>query len=97
MRCFRVPHRLSVTLTIGLIAIGLLFPAEIAGGLWVRGQSLQEYVASFVTSPATLAARIKAGRRVSRVAQRNPAPNCHCDNGVLWLRRTPFSSDPQTQ
>src|SRR5438309_593730 len=23
MRCFRVPHRLSVTLTIGLIAIGL--------------------------------------------------------------------------
>jgi len=54
MRCFRVPHRLSVTLTIGLIAIGLLFPAEIAGVLWVRGLSLQEYVASFVTAPGVI-------------------------------------------
>jgi hypothetical protein len=38
----------------GLIAIGLLFPAEIAGVVWVRGLSLREYLASFVTGPGVV-------------------------------------------
>jgi hypothetical protein len=38
----------------GLIAIGLLFPAEIAGVLLVRGLSLREYLASFVTAPGVI-------------------------------------------
>jgi hypothetical protein len=49
VRRFEVPRTLFDTLSIGLIAIGLLFPAEIAGVVWVRGLSFQEYVASFVT------------------------------------------------
>ena len=49
IRWFEVPQTLSDTLSIGLIAIGLLFPAEIAGVVWVRGLSLREYLASFVT------------------------------------------------
>jgi hypothetical protein len=35
----------------GLVAIGLLLPAEIAGVLWVRGLPLQEYLASFANGP----------------------------------------------
>ena len=54
IRRFEVPQTVSATLSIGLIAIGLLFPAEIAGVLWVRGLSLQEYVASFVTAPGVI-------------------------------------------
>jgi hypothetical protein len=38
----------------GLIAIGLLFPAEIAGVLLGRGLSLREYLASFVTAPGII-------------------------------------------
>jgi hypothetical protein len=53
IRRFEVPHTLSDTLSIGLIAIGLLFPAEIVGVLWVRGLSFQEYLASFVQLPAS--------------------------------------------
>src|SRR5437660_1639436 len=54
IRRFNVPQTLGATLPIGLIAIGLLFPAEIAGVLWVRGLSLQEYFASFVTGPGVI-------------------------------------------
>src|SRR5206468_8387105 len=54
IRRFEVPQTLSDTLSIGLIAIGLLFPAEIAGVLWVRGLSFQEYLASFVTGPGVV-------------------------------------------
>jgi hypothetical protein len=46
IRRFEVPQKLFDTLSIGLIAIGLLFPAEIAGVVWVRGLSFQEYLAS---------------------------------------------------
>jgi hypothetical protein len=56
IRRFEVPQTLSDTLSIGLIAIGLLFPAEIAGVLWVRGLSFQEYLASFVTGPGVISA-----------------------------------------
>ena len=51
---FDVPRTLPATISMGLIAIGLLFPAEIAGVVWIRGLSLQEYVASFVTAPGVI-------------------------------------------
>ena len=54
IRRFEVPQTLSNTLSIGLIAIGLLFPAEIAGVVWVRGLSFQEYLAGFVTGPGVI-------------------------------------------
>src|SRR6266851_4395799 len=40
IRRFNVPRTFTTTITMGLIAIGLLFPAEIAGVLWVRGLSI---------------------------------------------------------
>src|SRR5712672_2302328 len=43
IRRFNLPQALGATLSMGLIAIGLLFPAEITGVLWVRGGSLEEY------------------------------------------------------
>ena len=54
IRRFDVPRTLAATISMGLIAIGLLFPAEIAGVVWIRGLSLQEYVASFVTAPGVI-------------------------------------------
>jgi hypothetical protein len=54
IRRFHVSRTLPATISMGLIAIGLLFPAEIAGVVWVRGLSLQEYVASFVTAPGVI-------------------------------------------
>ena len=54
IRRFDVPQVLGATLPMGLTAIGLLFPAEIAGVVWVRGLSLQEYIASFVTAPGVI-------------------------------------------
>jgi hypothetical protein len=54
IRRFQVPQAHGATISMGLIAIGLLFPAEIAGVLWVRGLSLQEYLASFVTAPGVI-------------------------------------------
>jgi hypothetical protein len=54
IRRFEVPQTLGSTVSIGLIAIGLLFLAEIAGVVWVRGLSLQEYLASFETAPGVI-------------------------------------------
>ena len=54
IRRVHVPRTLPATISMGLIAIGLLFPAEIAGVVWIRGLSLQEYVASFVTAPGVI-------------------------------------------
>jgi hypothetical protein len=50
MRRFNVPQALGATFPMGLIAIGLLIPAEIAGVVWVRGLSLREYLASFANT-----------------------------------------------
>lgn len=44
IRRFDVPRTLPATTSMGLIAIGLLFPAEIAGVLRVHGLSFQEYL-----------------------------------------------------
>jgi hypothetical protein len=54
MRRFDVPLTLGSTIPVGLVALAILAPAEIAGVLWVRGQSLQDYTASFVTAPGVI-------------------------------------------
>ena len=51
-----VHPNLGSTIPMGLVALGILAPAEIAGVLWVRGLSLQEYLASFVTTPGVISA-----------------------------------------
>jgi hypothetical protein len=54
IRRLDVPRTLPATISMGLIAIGLLFPAEIAGVLWVRGLSLTEYLASLANAPGVI-------------------------------------------
>jgi hypothetical protein len=54
MRRFEVHPTLGSTIPVGLVALGILVPAEIAGVLWVRGSSLQEYLASFATAPGVI-------------------------------------------
>jgi ABC-type Na+ efflux pump permease subunit len=54
IRRFHVPQTLGATLSMGLIAIGLLFPTEIAGVLWVRGVALHDYPGSFATVPGVI-------------------------------------------
>jgi hypothetical protein len=54
MRRFDVHQTLGSTIPMGLVALGILAPAEIAGVLWVRGESLQDYAASFVTGPGVI-------------------------------------------
>jgi hypothetical protein len=54
IRRFEVPHTFASTLSMGLIAIGLLFPAEIVGVVWVRRLSLQEYLGHFATIPGAI-------------------------------------------
>ena len=54
IRRFSVPQTFGATMSMGLVALGILLPAEIAGALWVRGLSLDEYLASFVTAPGVI-------------------------------------------
>jgi hypothetical protein len=54
IRRFDVPQVLDATIPMGLTAIGLLFPAEIVGVVWVRGLPLQEYLASFASGPGVI-------------------------------------------
>ena len=54
IRRFRVPRTLPATISMGLVALGLLLPAEIAGALWLRRLSFQEYVASFATASSVI-------------------------------------------
>jgi endonuclease/exonuclease/phosphatase (EEP) superfamily protein YafD len=54
IRRFDVPRTLPATVSMGLIAIGLLFPAEIAGVVWVRGLSVQNYLTGFLTAPGVV-------------------------------------------
>jgi hypothetical protein len=53
IRRFAVPRTLSATISMGLIAIGLLFPAQIAGVVWVA-YYIQEYLAGFATVPGII-------------------------------------------
>jgi len=54
IRQFEVSHPLGSTLTMSLIGIGLLFPAEIVGVIWVRHLSVREYLAHFTTVPGVI-------------------------------------------
>ena len=54
IRRFHVSRTLPATISIGIVAIGLLLPAEIVGVHWVRGLSLQEYLASFASGPGVI-------------------------------------------
>jgi hypothetical protein len=54
IRRLDVPRTLPATVSMGLIAIGLLFPGEIAGVVWLRDLSLQEYLAGFATGPGII-------------------------------------------
>jgi hypothetical protein len=48
---FHVKPTFGSTISMGLVALAILVPAEIAGVLWVRRLSLPEYMASFETIP----------------------------------------------
>jgi hypothetical protein len=52
------------TISMGIVAIGLLLPAEIVGVHWVRGLSVRDYLTGFLTAPRRrLAADVPAFRR----------------------------------
>jgi hypothetical protein len=54
IRRFEVPQTTAATIAIGLVALGLLIPAEIAGVVFVRGLPLQDYFSSFLTVPGMI-------------------------------------------
>ena len=54
IRRFEVPQATPATIAIGLVALGLLTPAEIAGVVFVRELSLQDYFSSFLTAPGMI-------------------------------------------
>ena len=54
IRRVHVPRTLPATIPMGLIAIGLLFRLKSWVSTWVRGLSLGEYLASFVTAPGVI-------------------------------------------
>jgi hypothetical protein len=51
IRRFGVHQTFGSTISTGLVALGILVPAELTGVVWVRGLSLREYLASFATAP----------------------------------------------
>ena len=51
IRVFHVRPNFASTISMGLVALRILVPAELAGVVWVRGLSLPEYLASFATAP----------------------------------------------
>jgi hypothetical protein len=54
IRRFHVKQTFGSTISMGLVALGILVPAELAGVVWVRGLSLPEYLASFATAHGLL-------------------------------------------
>jgi hypothetical protein len=48
-RRLNVPYALNARLAVGLVALGILLVAELAGVRWVRGISIQEYLAGYAT------------------------------------------------
>ena len=54
IRRFDVPRTLLATISMGLVALALLVPAEIAGVVLVRSQSLQDYLASYANGPGVI-------------------------------------------
>src|SRR6266446_9685465 len=51
IRRFHVPRTLPATISMGIVAIGLRFPAEIVGVHWMRGLSVRDYLTGFLTAP----------------------------------------------
>jgi len=51
---FEVRQTLPPTIAIGLVALGVLIPAEIAGVVFVRGLSFQDYFSGFLTAPGMI-------------------------------------------
>ena len=49
-----LPRTFGSTISMGLVAFAISLPAEIAGVVWVRGLSRQEYLASFETVPGVI-------------------------------------------
>jgi hypothetical protein len=45
---------LPATISMGIVAIGLLLPAEIVGVHWVRGPSERDYLTGFLTGPGVV-------------------------------------------
>jgi hypothetical protein len=54
IRRFDLPRTFGTTISMGLVALGLLIAAEIAGVLWVRQLSLPGYLRSFTTAPGVV-------------------------------------------
>jgi hypothetical protein len=54
LRRLNLPHALRTRAQIGVVALGILLPAELAGALWVRGASVREYLASLATVPGLI-------------------------------------------
>ena len=52
IRRFEIPQTTPATTAIDLVALGVLIPAEIAGVVFVRRLSFQDYFSSFLTAPA---------------------------------------------
>jgi hypothetical protein len=51
IRRFHVRQTFGSTISVGLVALAILLPAEIAGVVWARGLPLPEYLESFATAP----------------------------------------------
>ena len=45
---------IPATISMGIVAIGLLLPAEILGVLWVRGLSVRDYLTGLLTAPGVV-------------------------------------------
>src|SRR5215813_8702707 len=48
------PQTFVATIATGLVALGVLIPAEIAGVVFVRGLFFQDYFSSFLTAPGMI-------------------------------------------
>jgi hypothetical protein len=58
MRRFNVPQTFGSTIPMGLVALGILPPAEIAGVVWVRALSLRNILRASMTAPGVISAVI---------------------------------------
>ncbi len=54
LRRLDVPYALNARLAVGLVALGILLVAELTGVRWVRGISIQEYLAGYATLPGLI-------------------------------------------
>jgi hypothetical protein len=50
-RRLAVAPTLGTRITAGLVALGLLLAAEVAGARWLRGQPIRDYLAGFASIP----------------------------------------------